>query len=456
MALPPHLPGFTWDDRTQRYYADTRNKSSEANANARAQEKEAEEIAARRTRGIELPSTRASTSYFDVVQGRETLGLRRGCNRRTGDGVEARHLQVAWKHPPATDTNQTQSRCAGGLVLKPHPPESDHATASSRDEDEREYVVASRGAHACVRWIYVSAEGQEDASWKQQTHMVDCVPHLSAMRCRWEGQETVRVACTTLAERRKNGKLVILDAGLKDRRYGAPTEVHIRSKCECVLRGKGDFWTLEYAQDGTKISVGSETGAFVVNAERTTMDVLWNEPRKNLAALAQQFDCTGNLLYNGRRNGRIVLYDLRTSPCGEQGRMDMGKLLARANTGVCTLQLARPHETYLISGTFGGAMHLWDVRAAKAPVHVFRGLDRGGMQYDIALGKDARGMDTYVAAPGADAKVGVWNIRTAELLTSIDCGEQMPDRVACNRWRGQFAVWVALEREERIYQHCTE
>lgn len=456
MALPPRLPGFTWDERTQRYYADTRSKRDEAEGNARAQVIEGEAITKRRTGATELPSTRASTSYFDVVQGRETFGRRRGCSRRTDGAVEARHLQVAWTHPPPTDTNPTHSRCAGGLVLKPQPPESDNATVASKDERQWEYVVASRGAHACVRWIYVSEEEQVDASWKHQMQTVDCVPHLSAMRCRWEGRETVRVACTTLAERRKSGKLVTLDAKIEDRRDGAPTEVHIRSKCECVLRGKGDFWTLEYAQDGRKISVGSESGAFVVNAERTTMDILWNEPRKDLAALAQQFDGTGNLLYNGRRNGNIVLYDLRASPRGEQSKMHKGKLLARENTGVCTLQLVRPQETYLISGTFGGKMRLWDVRAAKTPVHEFQGLDGGGMQYDIALGKDARGMDTYVVAPGADAKVRVWDIHTAELLTSIKCGLQVPDRVVCTRWKGQFAVWVALEREERIYQHCTE
>lgn len=428
MAPPRRLPGLSWDEGTQRYYACTRVSKGEDPCASEP-----------------VPPV---ASYFRVVRGRETTGCRR--SSRTGGGIEATNMGVTWS---SGNPNEREAihRGAGGLVPKPEPDETDEP-GRTRPWKDVEYVVASKGARACVRWMRVRDEGSETKAEQHHAHAVDCVPHLSAMRCRWDGEETVRVTCTTTADgRRKNGKLVVVEAKAND-----TSDVHIRSKCECTLRGKGDLWTLEQTHDGKKISVGSEAGAFVVNAERTTMDLLWSEPRKQHAAMAQQFDRTGNLLYNGRRNGSIVVYDLRQGPNRGQQGSDAGKLLVRENTGISTLQLVRPNETYLISGTFGGRIQLWDVRAAKQPVHTFVGLNSGGMQYDVALGKSAQMMDAYVVAPGADSKVKVWDILTAKLLSSIDCGEEMPDKVACTRWGGQFTVWVASERGEQAYQHGIE
>lgn len=232
---------------------------------------------------------------------------------------------------------------------------------------------------------------------------------------------------------------------------GGATSTSASFRKELVVKREGDLWTLDQALEGRHISVGTGVGSFVVDTGRSSLDVVWKQRRRSPAVVSQQLNQQGTMLFNGRRDGVLVAWDLRVSPAEGPPQSWESREVFGEDTGICALRMVRPDETQVVSGTYGGRIRLWDLRCTARPVHDFHGIRSSGKRYGISLGRSWEGRDAYLFAPGSDPVVHAWDLQTSRHLDAIRCEDGIPDALACARWNEKLTLFVATPHEETVY-----
>ncbi|RHY76227.1 hypothetical protein DYB38_013928 [Aphanomyces astaci] len=164
---------------------------------------------------------------------------------------------------------------------------------------------------------------------------------------------------------------------------------------------------ISLAPGGSEVVVGSCDHAFYDKTYR-----LWDGAMGRRAASGRERHCLkghdapildfsiwGNRLIGGDRNGSVLVFDLSQHAAERKAK--------GVHTGHCTAVLGSQHSPELaFSGGQDGLLRLWDARAKDAAV-------------TVSFIKDTATMEHVVVTGGADGKVQVVDVRSANVRSTF-------------------------------------
>ncbi|KAF0775668.1 hypothetical protein AaE_000632 [Aphanomyces astaci] len=123
------------------------------------------------------------------------------------------------------------------------------------------------------------------------------------------------------------------------------------------------------------------------------------------------FSIWGNRLIGGDRNGSVLVFDLSQHAAERKAK--------GVHTGHCTAVLGSQHSPELaFSGGQDGLLRLWDARAKDAAVTVSVHASQRGTGA-VSFIKDTATMEHVVVTGGADGKVQVVDVRSANVRATF-------------------------------------
>ncbi|KAJ3122836.1 DDB1 and CUL4 associated factor 4-like 2 [Nowakowskiella sp. JEL0407] len=212
-----------------------------------------------------------------------------------------------------------------------------------------------------------------------------------------------------------------------------------------IFGGNATVFTGAASKVSKKVSIGGEGKSTVFSILGNNAHATYHIPDQS-DVFAQEFASNGNILYNGCRNGRIYLFDIR-EPANRQNlnstRQEQPTQYANSNkrqkkdnlrndkltwnsnfqhkSSVCWLKILDQSGrhggcgSHLLSSSLAGEIYMWDTRNSKKPVEEYLGHVNSLSKNNIDMDEN----ENFISAIGEDNILRSWGIATSQLISCI-------------------------------------
>ncbi|XP_071711193.1 uncharacterized protein [Rutidosis leptorrhynchoides] len=286
---------------------------------------------------------------------------------------------------------------------------------------------------------------------------------------------------TTLGSEASGGSVFMMNLS-EPLDYSSGFEM-MSEKIDNISRFKSTVWTADINSDGSRAVIGTNVGVALVHIESGRKTWICHSKSD---VLSLQFDCSGNIVLCGLRNGAIVTIDARQKPdsllprhqipfpslktsesvCGRGQKRDKRLFEIKGNvyqsrtvfmpSSVSCLAALKLYDQYFLASSMDGMVRLYDHRLTqRGPVQFYEGNVNSHTRIQFGVDPSER----YFMSGGEDFCLRLWNIKSGEILYEDKFMTSVPSVVCWARGSRERntrpgnhlpGAWVA-SREELFY-----
>ncbi|GMH25938.1 hypothetical protein Nepgr_027781 [Nepenthes gracilis] len=487
--MPPDLPGFYYDPEKNRYFPLKGPIPGSVRKTAPVQNSVSEATEVR-------SFLRKAIRNAKLLQDRELYGNIISTRKRKGSFQEE-YMKTLVSRPMVWKYQGTKKNANAALGLM-------HANVETPVGQFGTDFLLTGGANGSLSLFEVGKKGQQFCHAQKQTAMriwpstidsqkefckdlkhiwklsngasflcssnISCIsmPRKQAFHPENDASTASFAVVTTLGSESCSGALYVLN-------LGNPLELNSQSpvigRSLEVASLNCTIWTADCNSSGSKAVIGTNLGVTSVNLETGVPLTLC---RSKSDVLCLQLIQSGNIALCGFRNGAILTVDSRQrqrqlarhhipypSPklCGTSSRTsstrDKPWFVLRGHihpsdtiympSSVSCLASLQLYDQYFLASSMDGSIKLYDHRL----------IQRGAIQsYEGHVNSHTRihlGVDTYerfVLSGGEDSSVGIWSIKSGELLYRDKFSNSIPSAVSWQLSEESPKVPIGRERDE--------
>ncbi|XP_021982609.1 uncharacterized protein LOC110878576 isoform X1 [Helianthus annuus] len=207
---------------------------------------------------------------------------------------------------------------------------------------------------------------------------------------------------------------------------------------------KSTIWTADCVSNGNRTVIGTDTGAALVHMESERRSWIF---RSKSDVLSLQFDCSGNIVLCGLRNGAILTVDTRQKPqdlrdkhlpkhqipfpsikasqssSGRNKKRDNKWFEVRGNvhhtrsmfmpSSVSCLVALNLYDQYFLASSMDGTVRLYDHRLTqRGAVQMYEGNFNSHTRIQMGVDPSER----FVMSGGEDFYLRLWRLKSGEML----------------------------------------
>ncbi|XP_076926278.1 uncharacterized protein LOC143589393 [Bidens hawaiensis] len=236
-------------------------------------------------------------------------------------------------------------------------------------------------------------------------------------------------------------------------------------KIHCISSiSKSTIWTADCSLNGNQTVIGTDSGAALVHMESGRKSWIF---RSKSDVLSLQFDCSGNIVLCGLRNGAILTVDTRQKPEDlrdrhlskhqipipslKTGQSSSGRNKKRENkwfevqgnvhhtrtmfmpSSVSCLVALKLYDQYFLASSMDGTVRLYDHRMTqRGAVQMYEGNSNSHTRIQMGVDPSER----FVMSGGEDFYLRVWRLKSGEMLYEDKFMNSVPSVVCWPRGDG--------------------